>query len=64
MNQLQPNPEKGMYAVLELFDEREIDVVFAPDTVTLLKRDIQQVLDEVGISLAEIYEIEVVRPFE
>ena len=64
MDQLQPNPEKGMYAVLELFDEREIDVAFAPDTIELLTRDIRRVLEQSNIPLQEVYEIEIVRPFE
>ena len=45
MDQLQPNPEKGIYAVLELFDEREIDVALAPDTIELLTRDIRGCLN-------------------
>lgn len=64
MNQLQSNPEKGMYAVLELFDEREIDVALAPDTIELLTRDIRRALEQSNIPLQEVYEIEIVRPFD
>lgn len=64
MDQLQPNPEKAMYAVLELFDEREIDVALAPDTIELLTRDVRRVLKQSNIPLQEVYEIEIVRPFE
>lgn len=64
MDQLQSNPEKGMYAVFELFDEREIDVVLAPDTIELLTRNIRRVLEQSNVPLQEVYEIEIVRPFD
>ena len=64
MNQSQLYPEKIMCAVIELFDEEEIDVFLAPDTIELLTRDIQRVLEQLNIPLQEIYEIEIVRPFE
>lgn len=51
-------------AVLVLFDEREIDVVLAPDTAALLRRDVEQALANEGAPLEEVYEIEIVRPFE
>ena len=64
MNQSQSYPEKIMCAVIELFDEEEIDVFLAPDTIELLTRDVQRVLEQLNISLQEVYEIEIVRPFE
>ena len=63
MDQLQSNPEKSIYAVLELFDEREIDVALAPDTIELLTRDIRRVLEQSNIPRQEVYEIKIVRPF-
>jgi hypothetical protein len=64
MNQAS-DPQAGkLYAVLVLFDEREIDVVLAPDTAALLKRDVEQALAKEGVPLEEVYEIEMVRPFE
>jgi hypothetical protein len=56
--------ERVMYAVMELFDEREIDLVLAPDTVALLTRDVKQALAQAGVTPQEVYEIEIVRPFE
>lgn len=58
------NSKKSMYAVLELFDGREVDVTLAPDTVALLTRDIENVLVESNVPLPEVYEIEITRPFE
>lgn len=60
----QAGSERIMYAVLALFDEREIDVVLAPDTVALLTRDVKQALVQEDVTLPEVYEIEIVRPFE
>jgi hypothetical protein len=56
--------ERVLYAVMELFDEREIDLVLAPDTVALLTRDVKQALAQAGVTPQEVYEIEIVRPFE
>lgn len=64
MNQIGDTQEESLYAILVLFDEREIDLVLAPDTAALLKRDVEQALAKEGIPLAEVYEIEMVRPFE
>ena len=58
------NIKKKMYAVLELFDGKEVDVALAPDTVTLLTRDIESVLAQSNVPLEEVYEIEITRPFE
>jgi hypothetical protein len=63
MNQTNDS-ERVMYAVMELFDEREIDLVLAPDTVALLTRDVKQALAQAGVTPQEVYEIEIVRPFE
>ncbi len=64
MNQTDISSDNVLYAVLELMDEREVDVLLAADTVALLTRDVKKVLDKLGVSLAEVYEIEFVRPFE
>lgn len=64
MNQSYDKSVQVMHAVFELFDEREIDVTFAPDTVALITRDARQALNDAGVSLEEVYQIEVVRPFE
>jgi hypothetical protein len=58
------NNEKKMYAILELFDGKEVDVALAPDTVALLTRDIENMLAQSDVSLQEVYEIEITRPFE
>jgi hypothetical protein len=58
------NNEKKMYAILELFDGKEVDVALAPDTVALLTRDIESVLAQSNVPLQEVYEIEITRPFE
>jgi hypothetical protein len=63
MNQMDDS-ERVMYAVMELFDEREIDLVLAPDTVALLTRDVKKALAQAGVTPEEVYEIEIVRPFE
>jgi len=64
MTQADTSPEKVLYAVIELMDEQELDVTLAPDTAALITRDVQKALDELGVSLAEVYEIEIVRPFD
>lgn len=64
MTQADTSPDKVLYAVIELMDEQELDVTLAPDTVALITRDVHKALDELGISLAEVYEIEIVRPFD
>ncbi len=64
MKQADTSPDKVLYAVIELMDEQELDVTLALDTVALITRDVQKALDELGISLAEVYEIEIVRPFD
>ncbi len=64
MTQTDTSPDKVLYAVIELMDEQELDVTLAPDTVALITRDVHKALDELGVSLAEVYEIEIVRPFE
>jgi hypothetical protein len=53
-----------MVATFELLNWDEIEVIFAPDTVALITRDAQRAMGEKGIALEEVYEIEIVRPFE
>jgi hypothetical protein len=55
---------KVIYAVLELLDGQEIDVTFAADTAALLKRDVEKALQKLNVPLHDVYEIEMVRPFE
>lgn len=55
--------QRVIHAVFELFNDDEIDVTFAPDTVALITRDAKRVLEEVGVELEDVYEIEMVRPF-
>ncbi|MBK8989779.1 MAG: hypothetical protein IPM39_27585 [Chloroflexi bacterium] len=64
MKQADTNPDKVLHVVLELMEGQEVDVTLAPDTVALITRDVQKALDEIDVSLAEVYEIEMVRPFE
>ena len=55
---------KVIYAVLELLDGQEIDVPFAADTAALLRRDVEKALQKLDVPLRDVYEIEIVRPFE
>ena len=64
MNQTPDNPGQVMYAIFELLNWDEIDVTFALDTVALITRDARRALEEAGVSLEDVYQIEVVRPFE
>jgi hypothetical protein len=64
MNQTPDNPGQVMYAIFELLNWDEIDVTFASDTVALITRDARRALEEAGVSLEDVYQIEVVRPFE
>ncbi len=64
MKQADISPDKVLHVVLELMEGQEVDVTLAPDTVALITRDVQKALDEMDVSLAEVYEIEMVRPFE
>jgi hypothetical protein len=64
MNQTPDNPGQVMYAIFELLNWDEIDVTFALDTVALITRDARRALEEAGVSLEDVYQIEVVRPFD
>lgn len=64
MNQSHDAADRVMLAVFELLNWDEIEVIFAPDTIALITRDAQRVLGEKGVPLEEVYQIEIVRPFD